>query len=134
MLLDNFFSEKLNDFPYGDTVKAYIISICKQYLKPDNDFSKQSLTLLYIKACENGDFSQFQSIADWSFWLAVFQAPAFIEHKILYEGIARTSYDRCHRILRGQWPIFEQLADEFPQITKLTREKIVVSTQLIIVN
>ena len=134
MIIDDFFNEKLVDLPYHHTLKAYVVSVCKQYLTTQNDLSDRSLTLSYIEARTHNDFQRFQSVADWSFWTAVFRHKVFEEHESVYETVAKCSYYSCYRLLRKQWPIFEQLADEFNQITEQTRQKMVVIPQIIVIN
>lgn len=128
MLLDTFLHEKLIELPYQDELKAYIISVCKQHMFVENDLSNQSMTLMFIDACQRNEFSTFQSIADWSFWIAVFKHEFFKKHSIVYNELARASYMQCHFILKKKWPIFEQLATDFPKITGQTRTKLVLSS------
>ena len=116
--LDDWFAEQLTELKCSPTAKAYIAGV---FSSRSTDFvmtRRESVVLAFYSARENGDFSTFQKIGDWVLWVDSMN-PAFIKnHHEVTETIARLSYFSCHRILKGKWPIYEELADDFPRIVK----------------
>lgn len=122
--LDNWFADQLVDLNCSPTAKAYITGVLSAR---NTDFvmsKRESIVLAFYSAKENGNFATFQKIGDWVLWVDSIN-PAFIKnHHEITETIARLSYFSCHRMLKGTWPIYEELADNLPQIVKDVRCKI----------
>lgn len=121
--INSYFYNELKTLRYDDTVRAYITSILEKYKNTKFDYSNQSITLMYAEAKYKQDFFTFQNIGDWIF----ISASLFPEHlngasKQYYISIGQISYYSCHKILKNQWRVFEQLADQFVPLTAETRK------------
>lgn len=92
---------------------AYIKSTMKKYIKADKDLSKQSLVLLWFEAKSSGSFEIFQDIGDWVLFSSVLFPKSITCDMNFYHSIGKSSYYKCHRYLRGSWPLYEELADNF---------------------
>ena len=91
--------------------KAYILGIFNGFIRSDDDFSKESITLKYISAKENYNFVEFQKLGDWIFLVRSTFPKSLKASEEYYDSIARISYYRCYLILDKKWPCFEELAD-----------------------
>lgn len=112
--LDKWFASKLADLPYGDPTRAYVANVLG-HRRYDNDLSNHSLVLAFADARYRADFAGYQRIGDWVLWVDVFY-PEFVVERDLSQSLARQSYYACHRMMRGQWPIYEELADKLPTL------------------
>jgi len=108
-----FISKKIQNIDTNlSETKAYINGIFNSYINSAGDLSKQSLTLEYIKAKENYDFSSFQNIGDWIFFVRTMY-PESVTSDEYYDTLAQCSYYKCYIIIDKKWPCFEELADRF---------------------
>lgn len=100
----------------SEPTRAYVVSVMAG-MNPDAVFGPgESVVLAYAEARAAHDFVRFQRIGDWVLWVEVW-APAYVARdRRVVESIGRLSYATCHRILRGTWPIYEELADQLPDI------------------
>lgn len=121
--LNDFFMQELTSLNCKNDTKAYIVSILSKYKSPSFDYSKESITLLYSKAMYEQDFLTFQNIGDWLF----FCKTLYPEHlnsasEDYFHSLARLSYYSCYKLINKKWILYENLADEFIDLTESTRK------------
>ncbi len=115
--LYDFFNETIELPTCEEKTKAYIVSIFSD-IASSGDLSKESVTLLYNKALENYSFETFRNIGDWLFFAkCMFPASLNGASPEYYNAIASSSYYKCYVIMKRQWLIFEELADQFGPFT-----------------
>lgn len=116
--LDSWFADRLRHLKHKPETVAYVVSVLKSLAKPKacDDLSKRSIVLEFASARESGDFATFQRIGDWVLWVDIVMPESLAGTREIVESVGRQSYYACHRILRGQWRIYEELADELPVI------------------
>jgi len=112
--LDDWFDRSLTDIRCGADARAYVIGVLSSV--QIDSMSDVSLTLAYQEASLTGNFVTFQRIGDWSLWASAFAPHPLKGQRDLVERFGRLSYYACHRIMRGQWKLYEELADELPAI------------------
>lgn len=114
--LTDWFADHLDGAVLSEPTRAYVVSVMAG-MNPDAVFGPgESVVLAYAEARAAHDFVRFQRIGDWVLWVEVW-APAYVARdQRVVESIGRLSYATCHRILRGTWPIYEELADQLPDI------------------
>ena len=125
--LDTWFTERLKSLDYEPETVAYVTGVLRTLGHPSDEdvFANRSIVLAYADARLAGDFAAFQRIGDWVLWVdAVVPESIEREHEAV-ESIGRLSYYACHRILRGQWHVYEKLADELPTIAARVRRRLV---------
>jgi len=110
--IGQYFEVVLNDLACGADTKAYIISIYVKYKNATHDLSKDSLTLLYAQARNKQDFSIYQNVADWAFYKNTL-FPEESSFKDYYDTLGKLSYNSCYKLINKQWPLFEELAENF---------------------
>ena len=119
----DFFDDKIS-LSCREETQTYITRIFSD-ITPQDDLSTQSLTLIYNQAIQNYEFETFRMIGDWLFFTkTLFPKSLNGASPQYYSSLARTSYDRCHRILKKQWVLYEELADQFDALTKECRTSI----------
>jgi hypothetical protein len=120
-----FFEEQLSDLKCQRDTKAYIVSIFSKYRSANYDYSKYSITSLFAQARSNHNFSVYQNLADWIFFINSL-APAHFKHadKDYYDTVGRLSYYSCYRLINRQWKLFEELADNFIMLENEVKNKI----------
>lgn len=117
--LDEYLEEVINNTECRDFTQAYLIDLFLRHVKKSTDLSKQSLTLLYKKAIDSGHFQTFQAIGDWLIFTKSLFPDSLVGASIeYYETLARSAYYKCYLLLEKRWTIYEELADEFPQLTE----------------
>jgi hypothetical protein len=122
--LDAWFVERLRGLPAQPETIAYVGGVLVSLGHPDDAevFAERSLVLAYQDAVLKGDFLNFQLIGDWILWASII----FPEHlsgvRELVDGLGCSSYRACHRILRGQWQVYAELADGLPTLTRRAHE------------
>ena len=121
--LREWFTETLNDVDVQELTRAYVIDVLST-LKPKDDMHNESIVLAYYNACNVGEFVKFKHIGDWVLWADTFVPQVLSSSHDVVESMGRLSYYACHRILRRQWPIFEELADDMPRIVHRVRRAI----------
>lgn len=111
--LNSLFVQKVSNLPCHDHTKSYIA----QLMTKPKDMSKDSITLAYAQAKFKYNFEAFKDIGDWLFWAKTI-SPKHLNHASAeyYDAIAQNSYYYCYRIINKKWPLFEELADIFPEI------------------
>lgn len=122
---ERWFSEKLETLPQSDEVKAYVVGVFSRYVvSVDDELSRESLVLVYDKALQAGDFAGFQRIGDWVLWVRTFASPSIRCEPKLVDSLGQASYSACHRIMRGQWKVYEELSLQLPILTAMTRARL----------
>lgn len=125
--LEAWFAERLRGMPYRPETIAYVAGVLKTLGHPrEGDvLGTGSVVLAYQDASARSDFAAYQRIGDWILWVDVVMPDRFNSNRTTVETIGRLSYYACHRILRGQWALFEELADALPEIALDARRKLV---------
>lgn len=125
--LDSWFMERLEGLSYRPETLAYVAGVMKTLGHPNvgDDLSGQSVVLAYRDAVLDGGFAAFQRIGDWVLWADVVLPRSIEPSKDVVHAIGQSSYRSCHRILRGQWALYEELADELPQLVVHVRSRLV---------
>jgi hypothetical protein len=119
--LDDWFAERLEHLRYRDDTRAYIIGVLSKYRFSNDDLSNRSIVLAYRDAREGGGFAAFQQIGDWVLWASSIH-PRYVEvDRTVLESFGRLSYYTCYTMLRHSWPVYEELADELPNIARAVK-------------
>lgn len=120
--ITNFFEELLTNLKCQRDTKAYIVSIYGKYKSAEFDMSKDSIALMFAQARNKQDFLTYQNIGDWLFYSRTMY-PASLKgaSENYYDNIAQLSYYNCYRMLNKKWKLYQQLADEFIPLSKMTR-------------
>lgn len=118
--LESFFDKTIHLKNFQESTIAYLVNLFKTAKK--QDYSKDSLTLIYSRAKFEQNFNLFQNLGDW----ILFTETLYPEHlnkasKEYYEILAQNSYYTCYRMLNRQWRLYEELADTFPRLIILLR-------------
>ena len=111
--LDRWFSDRLQDLRCREDTRAYVVGVLSGKI---DDMSDESVVLAFHDASLTGDFAAFQRIGDWTLWASAFAPHPLKAQRDLVERFGRLSYYSCYRIMRGQWTLYEELADELPAI------------------
>ena len=124
-MINYFFDEIFSDLHCHRDTKAYIVSIYVKYKSSDLDLSKHSISLEFAQARLKHDFFTYQNLGDWIFFSNTI-APAHLRFasKEYYDTIARLSYYSCYKLINKQWKLFEELADNFPNIETQVKQKL----------
>lgn len=116
--LASFFAIQLQRLECDENTKAYIVSVFDRYKKTTDDYSKESITLIYADARNRQDFETFQSIADWVFMSSVYFPESLRgANKNYYFSIAKMSYYSCFRMTAYKLLFYEQMADDFCKLS-----------------
>lgn len=121
--LECFFSDRTRTLiNYQETTRAYIVNVFKTAKKETSDYSKESVTIIYAKAKFEHRFDLFQNLGDWILFAQTFYPESLQNASVeYYNAIAQDSYHRCYRLLNRQWGLFEELADNFPNLVTSLR-------------
>lgn len=112
---ERFFAERLTRLRCSPEAKAYIVGVMCSFVRPVG-FEMTSVVTQFALARERGDFVAFQRLGDWILWAR--SIVPTVDHVDVWESVGRLSYDACHRLLRGQWKVYEELADGLPDLTR----------------
>jgi hypothetical protein len=125
--LEGWFAKQVQGLRFSPETLAYVVGVLKNLSRPreGDDMSKQSIVLAYRDASTKNDFAGFQRLGDWVLWVDVMTPELIDNNRQVVESYGRLSYLSCHRILRGQWHVYEELADELPLIAAKVRQKLV---------
>lgn len=114
MSLNDFFYEEFNSLNCREDTKAYVVNMFDKLSKPEFDFSKESLTILYYEAKTKQSFLIFQQLADWLFICNTLYPEHLNKANIeYYHTLARISYFACYKMMNKTWVAFEELSDDF---------------------
>jgi hypothetical protein len=118
----DFFTESLADLKCQDDTRAYIISIFAKFKNSSDDLSKCSLTLRLAQAHEKQNFSIYQNIGDYLFFVNSI-APQYLTgaSQDYYDSLASVSYYSCYNLIKRQWHLYYELANEFTPLYKQAR-------------
>jgi len=130
--INDFFEELLSDVKCHQDTKAYIVSIYGKYKSAQFDLSKDSVTMLFAQGRDKQDFLTYQNLGDWLFYSqSMFPQSLKNASENYYDTIAQLSYYGCYRIVKT-WKIYEELADEFPILTRQVRDILLKNKGIII--
>ncbi len=118
----DWFSKNLENLKCEEETRAYIVSIFTKYLKTaQEDYSKESLTLLYSEARDKHNFIIYQNLGDWIFFCKTF-FPEFLKNASdsYYQCIAKNCYYSCFKLINKKWKVFEELSDNFEYLNNKT--------------
>lgn len=121
--IHNFFIEELEKLDCQATTRAYITSVlCKYTHNNETNFCQKSVTLVFANAKYKMDFVTFQNLADYVFFCEVV-FPQFLRQasKEYYHTVAKLSYYSCYRLINKQMDVYENLADQFTDLTNQTK-------------
>lgn len=104
--------------------KAYIQSIFKEYIVTNNDLSRNSITMIYLEAKLEYNFSAFKNIGDWLLYTKTLFPQAQMSQNSYYDIIAKDSYLMCYKILNQKWPLFFELSQQYIELSKQLQIKI----------
>lgn len=115
--LSQFFEEQLKSLRCHRDTHSYIIGIYDRFRSATDDLSKTSLTILYANARDEQNFEKFQKIADYIFFMkTIFPNGLQNASEEYYFSLAQNSYYSCYRLINKSWPVYENLADDFPRL------------------
>lgn len=118
--LTHFFEERLTPLRCLPATRAYIT--CLFGHAPSCDFGDRPFTLVWQEARDAADFAELQTLADSLLWLRTFKPERLRNADIgLYDAIGSSAYGRCHAILGRKWPLYEELADRFANLSEASR-------------
>lgn len=121
--LDNWFVERLQGLLCREDTRAYVTGVMADF-KPTDVLNDRSIVLEFAEARLKGDFVTYQRLGDWVLWVEAMQPELIQDNRVVIETIGRMSYYACHRIMRGQWLVYEELADDLPKIAMGIRCKL----------
>jgi hypothetical protein len=118
--VDEWFVERLRHLECSAEASAYVAGVLRSMVRPKAgiELSDRSIVLAFRDA--GVDFGQLQSIGDWVLWAETF-APGSISAREAVDAVAQEAYFRCFRLSRGQWAVYEELANDLPKIVVRTR-------------
>lgn len=121
--LDNWFIERLKHLKCSADAQAYVAGMLAAF-KTNNMLNNESIVLTYYSAQQRSDFATYQRVGDWVLWVNTMHPSHLSKNKEIVESIGRLSYYTCHRILKGKWLLYEELADNFTVIVQDIQNKL----------
>lgn len=123
--------EEITDIPgCNEFTQSYLIDIFNRYISQNVDLSKISLTLLYKEAIEKGKFEALQNIGDWLIYTkSIFPESLKGASLDYYESLGSMSYYKCYLIMKRQWKVYEELADQFSYYTDMIQRSVQIQRQ-----
>ncbi len=125
--LDKWFADRLDGLRCREDTRAYVTGVLAGFKVDGDMMCRESVVLAYTDARNRGDFVAFQRIGDWVLWVDAMYPQFIHDNREVVESIGRLSYYTCHRIMRGQWHVYEELSDELPRLAYDIRHAIRVS-------
>jgi hypothetical protein len=117
--LEDFFIQNVKNLPHREDTKAYICNTFCKYKNANEDFSKKILTIEYSEAKFSGNFSKYQNLADWIFFIkSIYPNSLNNASEDYYYSLAQICYYKCYLLINKSWLCFEELADQLPTIIK----------------
>lgn len=127
--LKDFLDETIKIPDCEEKTRSYIISIFAS-TSLDRDFTNESLTFALKEAHDSMGFKGFKELGDYLFFTkSMFPESLKGADPDYYDSIARTSYYRCFLLLKRQWLLYEELADQFPKYTQIINESLSASPE-----
>lgn len=114
--LDGWFADQLAFLRCSDTARAYVTRVLATF-RVEDDMSRESIVIAFSKARRDGGFVEYQRIGDWTLWASAMAPESIRSERDVIETLGRLSYLACYRFVR-EWPVYEELADELPAITR----------------
>lgn len=114
--LDRWFADQLVFLRCSDAARAYVTRVLATF-RAEDDMSRESVVLAFSKARREGGFIEYQRIGDWALWAASMVPESIHDERDVVETMGRLSYLACYRFVK-EWPVYEELADELPTITR----------------
>ncbi len=107
---DTILDKNINiDTEYMET-EWYIKSVLKRFQR-QNIIEKQSMSIMFLEAVAKHNFSMFQDVGDYTFFVtSIF--PESIDLN-LYYALGKRSYYECYKRLKPKWVLYEELSDRF---------------------
>ena len=121
--LSSWFDNLTRNLKCSQNTKAYVTGVLTQYKSSIDDMSNQSIVVAYSEARISGNFVDYQRIGDWVLWISSVYPNAISSDKEVVQTVGRLSYNACHRILKGNWPLYEELADNLIGISQDVNDK-----------
>lgn len=123
--ITSFFDEIISDINCHPDTRAYIVSIYAKYKSSEFDLSKHSVSLEFAQARSKHDFFIYQNLGDWIFFSNTTN-PQHLKFasKEYYDTVARLSYYSCYKLINKKWKLFEELADNLPNIEDQVKNKL----------
>jgi len=127
--LETWFVEQLQGLRCSPETRAYVANVLKTLSHPHEDavFAGRNCSVIaaYQEAVVKNDFATYQRIGDWVLWVDAMCPDSLRGKQEVVENFGRLAYYSCHRILRGQWHIYEELADSLPSIATRIRQRFI---------
>ena len=122
--LDAWFADKLGTLNCREDTRAYVSGVLSKFHPNKDSLTNDSIVLAFNDAKLCGDFVAFQRIGDYVLWADSVFPEHTAKNKELVVLLGRLSYYRCHHIMKKQWLVFEELADDLPRIILDIRSQI----------
>jgi len=122
--IENLIKPKIDELKCEYETKSYIVGIFKKYEKSTSGLLlDDSLISLYNSARAQSNFRMFQDLGDFIFFMQTL-FPAYLKNgsSDYFDTIARSSYFYCFKLLKRQWHVYEEMADDFVSLEKQTRK------------
>lgn len=103
-------ADAVQNIACSNEARAYIVGILSR-----PEVTAGSIILEYARA-RNGGFPALQRLGDSVTWSAMIVPECLGDHEKVAVSVARVSYSTCHRLLRGRWALYEELADDLPRL------------------
>lgn len=84
----------------------------------------RSVVLAFSAARQTGDFAQFQRLGDEVLFVGSVFPESIASHREVTESVGSLSYYACYRIMRRQWLVYEELADQLPVVVRAVKLKL----------
>jgi hypothetical protein len=110
---------------HSNEVVAYVTGVFGNRRLAQNDLSTASVTLAYESARAKRDFAELQRVGDWVLWVEAMCPDSLGHNHDIVENFGRLSYYACHDIMRGQWHVYAELANDLPVIAKHVQHHLV---------
>ena len=123
--ITDFFAELLNDLKCQADTKNYIVGIYGKYKTTNFDLSQDSITVLFSQARNKQDFSIYQNLGDWLFYINSLGSEHLrFASQDYYDTIARLSYYSCYKLINKQWKLYEEIADLYVPLQQEIKGKL----------
>jgi len=123
--LDDWFVGKLQDLSYKPETIAYVVGVLKEQGHPKDSFDGHSIFLAFQDARLHGSFAKYQRLGDWILWVDVVLPDSIKNEREAVEAVGRLSYYACYKLLHYRWHLYEELADQLPNLVKRVRRHLV---------
>lgn len=123
--LDAWFADRLQGLNCTPETVAYVVGVLgKRHWDDGDNMSRQSVVLAFNHATFINDFAGFQRIGDWVLFADAVFPETLEQNRLVTVSLGRRAYSRCYQLLKGQWRVYEELADDLPLIAAKVRRKL----------